>query len=179
MNMKKAVCLMTVLALLCACLPALAEEEIAVLNEPFQDFTVTTIDGEEFTLSKALEQYEAVYINLFATWCPPCAMEFPAMQTAYEEYRDRVAVIVISVEETDSVQKLTEYRASKGLTLPMAPAGSDWIAWYTQCSGIPMSILVDRAGNFVFLHVGAMTKADDFRAMFDTVLNQNAEASGK
>ncbi|MBR3018958.1 MAG: hypothetical protein IKH57_18050 [Clostridia bacterium] len=46
------------------------------------------------------------------------------MQEVYEEYRDRVAVIAISIEETDSVEKLAEYRESKGLTLPMAPPGA-------------------------------------------------------
>ncbi|MBR5111770.1 MAG: TlpA family protein disulfide reductase [Clostridia bacterium] len=168
--MKKAICLLMALSLLCACAHALAGAETAALGKPFQDFTVTTIDGEEFTLSKALAQYEAVYINLFATWCPPCAYEFPAMQEVYEEYRDRVAVIAISVEETDSVKKLADYRASKGLTLPMASAGSDWIIRYTQLEAIPMSLLVDRSGTLVFQHVGMISDPADFRSMFDAAL---------
>ena len=103
--MKKNFCLLLVLALLCAALPAFATET-AELGKPFQDFTVTTIDGEEFTLSKALETHEAVYVNLFATWCSPCRMEFPFMQQAYEEYSGRVAVIVISIEANDTPDKL-------------------------------------------------------------------------
>ena len=96
--MKKTLCLLLAFSLLCAALPALASNNAAALGQPFQDFSVTTIDGDTFTLSKALQEYEAVYLNIFATWCPPCAMEFPFMQTAYEEYGDRVAMIAISIE---------------------------------------------------------------------------------
>ena len=47
--MKKACCLLLALALLCAALPAFAAET-AELGKPFHDFTVTTIDGEEFIM---------------------------------------------------------------------------------------------------------------------------------
>ena len=170
--MRKLFCLLLALALLCAALPAFAAET-AELGKPFQDFTVTTIDGEEFTLSKALETHEAVYVNLFATWCPPCEMEFPFLQEAYEEYSDRVAVIVISIEDNDSVEKLAEYRESHSLTMPIAPAGDDWIARYTEAYAIPVSMMIDRFGNLTLRHEGAVTDADAFRRMFETFLGES------
>ena len=170
--MKKLFCLLLVLALLCASLPAFAAET-AALGQPFEDFTVTTIDGEEFSLSKALAEYEAVYINLFATWCPPCKMEFPFMQQVYAEYSDRVALIVISIELNDTPEKLQAYREENGLTLPMAPAGSSWMAMYAQASSIPVSMMIDRFGNLTLRHAGAITDADSFRRMFDAFLGEN------
>ena len=170
--MKKLFCLLLVLALLCASLPAFAAET-AALGQPFEDFTVTTIDGEEFSLSKALAEYEAVYINLFATWCPPCKMEFPFMQQVYEEYSDRVALIVISIELNDTPEKLQAYREENDLTLPMAPAGSSWMAMYAQASSIPVSMMIDRFGNLTLRHAGAITDADSFRRMFDAFLGEN------
>ena len=170
--MKKLFCLLLALALLCASLPAYAAGT-AELGQPFQDFTVTTIDGEEFSLSKALADYEAVYVNLFATWCPPCKMEFPFMQQVYEEYSDRVALIVISIETSDTAEKLRAYREENGLTLPMAPAGSDWMAMYTQAASIPVSIMIDRFGNLTLRHTGAITDADSFRSMFDAFLGES------
>ena len=174
--MKKTFCLLLVLALLCAALPAFAAET-AVLGKPFLDFTVTTIDGEEFTLSKALETHEAVYVNLFATWCQPCKMEFPFMQQAYEEYSDRVAVIVISIETNDTPEKLRAYREENGLTLPMAPAGSDWMAMYTEAYSIPVSMVIDRFGNLALREAGALTDANSFRRMFDAFLGEDYTAT--
>lgn len=170
--MKKLLCLLLALLLLCSAMPALAAD-YAELGKPFQDFTVTTIDGEKFTLSKALETHDAVYINLFATWCPPCEMEFPYMQKAYEEYSGRVAMIVISIESTDSAEKLTDYRDSHDLTLPFAPAGSDWLARYTQAYSIPVSMVIDRFGNLALRHTGAVLALDTFRGMLDPVLKDD------
>ena len=48
------------------------------------DFSAKTADGGVFTLSEALKDHELVLINLWATWCPPCNMEFPFLQKAYE-----------------------------------------------------------------------------------------------
>ena len=170
--MKKLFCMLLVVALMCAMVSAFAADS-AELGQPFQDFTVTTIDGETFTLSEALKTHEAVFVNLFATWCPPCKMEFPFMQQAYQEYSDRVAVIVISIEMNDTPDKLREYRESNGLTLPMAPAGSDWMAMYTQAYSIPVSMMIDRFGNLTLRHVGALTDTDSFRRMFDAFLGEN------
>ena len=171
MMMKKDLCLLLTLALFCAVLPGFAANR-AELGKPFQDFTVTTIDGEEFTLSKALENHEAVYINLFATWCPPCEREFPYMQQVYEEYGDRVAIIVISIERTDTADDLREYREKHSLTLPMAPAGSDWLSQYAEANSIPVSMVIDRFGNLGLRHVGAVTDTDAFRRMFDPFLGE-------
>ena len=170
--MEKTFCLLLALALLCAALPAFATET-AELGKPFQDFTVTTIDGEEFTLSEALKTHEAVYVNLFATWCPPCKMEFPFMQQVYQEYSDRVAVIVISIETNDTPDKLQVYREENGLTLPMAPAGSDWIAMYAEAYSIPVSMMIDRFGKLALREAGAVTDADSFRRMFDAFLGED------
>ena len=52
-------------------------EGTGILGKPFPDFSVTDCDGNTFTLSEALKGHEAVLINLWATWCPPCRLEFP------------------------------------------------------------------------------------------------------
>ena len=169
--MKKIFCLLLTLALLWAALPALAADT-AELGKPFQDFTVTTIDGEDFTLSEALKTHEAVYVNLFATWCPPCEREFPFMQMAYEEYSGRVAVIAVSIEQNDTPDKLRAYRENHGLTLPMAPAGSTWMSQYAQAVSIPVSLMIDRFGSLTLRHVGALADLDGFRRMFDAFLGE-------
>lgn len=65
------------------------------LGKPLEDFSVKTIDKSTFTLSETLKEKDLVMINLWASWCGPCEMEFPAIEKAYEEYKDRVAVLAL------------------------------------------------------------------------------------
>lgn len=143
------------------------------LGQPVPDFTVQTIDGGTFTLSEALEQYDAVLINLFATWCGPCRAEFPFMQQAYDEYKDRVGLIALSVEPKDSPEVLRDYAAGLGLTLPMGLDVDLKLSAFTQSPYIPVSILVDRFGNAGFVEARSQTSKEAFTRLFDYFLDEN------
>ena len=66
-----------VLLALLLCFGMAAAEDTVMLGEPFPDFTVIDTQGNAFTLSEALKDHEAVLINIWATWCPPCEAEMP------------------------------------------------------------------------------------------------------
>lgn len=134
------------------------------------DFTVMTPDGEFFTLSEALKERELVLINLWATWCPPCNSEFPHLQEAYREYKDHVAVIALSVEETDTMEMIRQTAETKKLTFPMGRDEQFRIARAFKVSGIPTSILVDRDRTVLWIGTGAMSSAQDFADLFDQFL---------
>ena len=99
--------------------PETAPASAKAKGEYVEDFTVKTIDGGTFTLSEALKDHEIVLINLFFSGCGPCGMEFPFMQEAWTEYSDRVAVIALSVDPSDTDEVLRNYEQELGLTLPM------------------------------------------------------------
>ena len=130
------------------------------------DFTVQCIDGSTFTLSEAQKDHERVLINLFATWCGPCRMEFPVMQEAWQANADRIAVIALSIEPNDTEDVLRDYETENGLSIPMGrEEGTDLSRFVTE--GIPTSILVDKTGRIVALEVGAMTSVEEFQSWFD------------
>ena len=89
--MKRAPLMLLLTLVLSLCLTAAgsAETQQDLIGTQMPDFTVTAIDGETYTFSEVLLEKELVLINIFATWCPPCAMEFPAMEEAYQQYRTR------------------------------------------------------------------------------------------
>ena len=142
------------------------------LGQPVRDFTVQTIDGGSFTLSEALKSYDAVLINLFATWCGPCRAEFPYMQQAYDEYRDRVAVIALSVEPNDTPEVLRDYAAGLRITLPMGLDVEHELTAFAQSPYIPVSILVDRFGNAGFVSASSQPAKENFTRLFDYFLDE-------
>ena len=141
------------------------------LGQPVPDFTVQTIDGGSFTLSEALKSHDAVLINLFATWCGPCRAEFPYMQQAWDEYKDRVAVIALSVEPKDSPEVLRDYAAGLHLTLPIGLDVDLKLSAFSQSPYIPTSILVDRFGNAGFVASGTQPSKEAFVRLFDYFLD--------
>ena len=78
--------LMTMILALTLCLGgAAATEPSGFLGNPFPDFTATDTEGNPFTLSEALKDHEAVLINFWASWCPPCRGEFPYLEQVRAE----------------------------------------------------------------------------------------------
>ena len=111
--------ILAVITAVCLWLGAAAAEEEGILGKPFPDFTAEDTQGNTFNLSEAVKDHEAVLINLWATWCPPCEREFPDLNSAFEEYGDRVAFIALSTEETDDLEKIEQVRTDHGVTFPM------------------------------------------------------------
>ena len=142
------------------------------LNQPLADFTVETIGGGSFTLSEALKEKELVIINLWATWCPPCAMEFPYLQEAFEQYQDRVAVIALSLDPSDTPEMLKAYAEARGLTFPVGSDRGIGLAEYFQVMYIPTTVAVDRNGYAVLAEAGAQPSAEAFTSMFDSFLGE-------
>ena len=170
--MKKIITLLLALVLLAMCASAdtLAAPE-GYLGNTMPDFTVTTIDGETFALKDALKTHKAVMVNLWATWCGPCEMEFPYIEEAYEAYKDDVAIIALSVEPEDSDGILSEYAASHGLTFPVANGWNTGLYEKFVDKGIPTTVMVDRFGNVVLIEVGAQSSAVPFTATFDLLIS--------
>lgn len=153
--MKKMLALVLALAMCLGC-AALAEETALVyaLGAPMPDFTFTDINGVSHTLSETLKEKEMVLINLWATWCGPCESEFPFLEEAYEQYKDKVEVFALSIDENDDDAKLTEYVASHGLTFPVGHETFNLFAGF-GLNGVPTSIVVDRFGNVAFIATGS------------------------
>ena len=169
--MKKIMLILLALTLLFA-VSASAEESLDFLGKAAPDFTVTDIDGNTFTLSEATKDYEAVVINLWATWCGPCRNEFPEVNEVYEAYKDKVAFIALSIDPDDTVEKITDYRKEMNLTLPMG-RDEGGLYQFTGENGIPTTLIVDRFGNVGFCQVGSFRTADELSRTIDTFLGDD------
>ena len=151
------------------CVAVLAQADQAAVGTSFKDFTVTKIDGGTFSLSGALSAGKPVFVNMFATWCGPCLHEFPALEEAYGKYRDRVAVIVVTVDPDDTAEVLKQYQENYNVHLPMATYNAE-LAGYTSTGYIPTSAMIGADGVTTFFDSGARPSAAFFEDLFEKAL---------
>ncbi len=134
------------------------------LGDVMYDFTVTSTDGETITLSEVLEEKEMVLLNFFFTTCGPCANEFPYMNEAYQMYQDKAAVIAL--DPLDDNATVAAYKASMGLSFPMAACNASWSQTF-GITGYPTTLIVDRYGVICLVEVGGLTSLTPFTSMFE------------
>lgn len=140
-----------------------AEIPAGEIGSVMEDFTVSSIDGEEFTLSALLETHDAVVLNFWFNGCGPCAQEFPFLNEAYEEYKDQVAVIALS--PYDDADSIASYKEDLELTLPI---GTDTagLSDLFQISAFPTTIVIDRFGVVCFREEGSQPSTEAFTNLF-------------
>ncbi|MBO4940511.1 MAG: redoxin domain-containing protein [Clostridia bacterium] len=151
------------------------------LGDVMYDFSFTRADGTTTSLSAVLEEKEMVFLNFWALFCPPCKREFPFMSAAYTSVYDAAAgtkysdkMEILAFNFTDSQTNINTYKNNNGLAFEMLndkTSGANIIDRF-DTAYIPVSIIVDRYGAIAYLHVGALSSAAEFTALFDTFLGE-------
>jgi len=107
----------------------------------------------------ALSDYEGqvVLVNLWATWCPPCKAEMPALNRFYEAHQDQgfVVLAVNSQEDAATVQRFVE---ANGFSFPVLLDSQAEVVGLYQVRGLPTSLIIDRDGVIRYIHTGAITE---------------------
>jgi cytochrome c biogenesis protein CcmG, thiol:disulfide interchange protein DsbE len=118
------------------------------------DFTLLTADGIEVRLSELRGQ--VVLINVWATWCPPCRAEMPAIQAAYERYApEGFSVLAVNVGEDPAT--VSAYMREVGLSFA-APLDRDGaVSLNYRVTAMPSSFFVDRRGVIRSIYRGPMS----------------------
>ncbi len=119
------------------------------------DFTLKDLEGNVVSLSDFRGQ--AVLINFWATWCPPCRFEMPAIEEVYRKYRTQgFQVLAVDIQEPpDAVQRFVE---QLGLTFTVLLDEDGSVAQQYWVRGIPTSFFVNRQGAIIAARVGAMSR---------------------
>ena len=170
-DLKKVISMILALAL-SLCFTIASAEDSELLGKPFPEFTATDTEGNTLTLSEMLKDHEAVLINIWATWCTPCSAEMGFLNEAYAQYGDRVAFIVLSREDNDTMEAIRAYREERGLDFPMGRDEGETLYRYTGGQGIPTSVIVDRFGNAAFLHVGSFLSTGEVTRVIEAFLGE-------
>ncbi|HAX68990.1 MAG TPA: TlpA disulfide reductase family protein [Anaerolineales bacterium] len=117
------------------------------------DFTLQTTSGETYTLSDL--KGNAVLVNLWATWCPPCRAEMPAMQKLYEEYKDQ-GFVVLAVNSTvqDNPLEIPPFLEEFGITFPVLLDHTGDVTRAYQVRSLPSTYFINRLGIITEVVIG-------------------------
>ncbi len=130
------------------------------------DLPLRTLDGKSFSLAQL--EGKVIFLNVWASWCPPCRGEMPGIDRLYREMGDEVAFVLLSVD--DNRKRLDHYLAQKGYQLPVYLPDSALVAPY-QTQSIPATFLIDHQGQIVFRHEGALDyDTPTFRALLASLV---------
>lgn len=122
------------------------------------DFTVTDQNGQAVNLSDFNEK--PVIVNFWATWCGPCKSEMPAFENLYKRYKDDVDIMMVNMTDDthDTVERVKQFVSQNGFTFPVYFDTKADAANTYRVMSIPMTLFIDKNGNIVNTHTGAMTE---------------------
>jgi peroxiredoxin len=147
--------------------------EIPAPREGFlaPDFTLQTLEGETVTLSEL--QGQAVLVNLWATWCPPCRAEMPAMQKMYEQYKEQGFVILaVNMTYQDTPSAITPFTQEYGLTFPILLDETGAVGNKYELRSLPSSFFIDQNGTIQEVVIGGPMAEALLRTRIESLLQE-------
>jgi peroxiredoxin len=148
------------------------ERSYAVIDQPVVDFELEDLEGNKVSLSDL--EGKIIFLNFWATWCPPCRDEMPHMQVFHEKYKDEGVVILgVSPNQVENrggndaekaEKKVREFIAENGFTFPILLDRDDSVWEIYQQRGIPANYMIDKSGTVKYLKPGAFSSLEEMEA---------------
>jgi thiol-disulfide isomerase/thioredoxin len=115
------------------------------------DFSLDSLDGGETSLSDLRGRF--VFLNFWATWCPPCREEMPSMETLYTALEDApFEMIAVNVrEDRNTVEGFID---EFGYTYPVLLDGNGSVSTNYGVRGIPTTFFIGPDGTVLGMLVG-------------------------
>ncbi len=106
-------------------------------------FDAKLLSGADFSLAAAKGQ--VVIINFWATWCPPCRQEMPAIESYYQKHKQQgLKVIAVSMDEPADEAKV--YQVMKSFSFDAALEKNTHYNGYGRIWRLPLTFVIDRKG---------------------------------
>ena len=117
------------------------------------DFKLKDLDGKELSLSSL--KGKKVFLNFWATWCPPCRAEMPEIEKLYQETKDSDLVIV-SVEIGEPLDAVKSFIDENKYNFKVLLDSDQSVASKYNIASIPTSYFINVEGNIISKNVGGM-----------------------
>jgi cytochrome c biogenesis protein CcmG, thiol:disulfide interchange protein DsbE len=121
-------------------------------GDPAPDFSAADLAGDTLRLSALAGP---VLLNVWATWCPPCREEMPALQELHERFSDRgLHVVGVTIDGARDGNAVQRFLNELGITFLILHDPADRVSRLFRTSGVPETFLIDRGGRIVHRWIG-------------------------
>jgi peroxiredoxin len=137
-------------------LTAAAQGAAPRVGQPAPDFALEMLDGTTVRLSDF--KGRPVWVNFWASWCPPCRAENPDIEAVYNAHKDTDGLVLLAPAIGEGKSSVQSYMDRADLNYPVGLDTSTQIAANYRVLGIPTHIFIDREGIVQEMRVGAMSE---------------------
>lgn len=146
---------------------ASTENESELREAP--DFQVTTIEGDTLSLQQSLNNDKPMVVYFTASWCPICAKNWPALSEVYPEYKDKLNMVAISIDPSDTKEVMEKLAAEENFTYPTTWGHPD-IMMDFGVESQATTVGINREGFIAFQKNKTALSADEYRSLFDRLV---------
>src|SRR5262245_38744172 len=132
-----------------------SEDVVRLFKQPttIPTFTVTDLSGR--TISSDSWQGKVVFVNFWATWCPPCRAEIPDLVALQKKYPDDIVIVGVS-EDEGPIESVKEFAATYKVNYPIVMVTPEMRKIFKGIVALPTTFVLDRKGQIVQKHVGQL-----------------------
>ncbi len=147
---------------------------------PAPDFTLVDQYGNEHKLSDY--KGKTVFLNFWATWCPPCRSEMPEIQALYERYGSNEEDLIVlglaapNVGREGSKEDIADFLTQNGYTFPVVMDETGLISSMYGISAYPTTFMIDKDGNVFGYVMSALSKDMMESIVQQTMTGERVEA---
>lgn len=124
-----------------------------ILGKEAPPFSLRLFDGSNLNLADI--RGNIVFLNFWASWCPPCRAEARMLEAGWQRYKDR-GVIFLGVNVFDREEDARNFLREFGVTYPNGWDLTNKIAVDYGVWGLPETFVIEREGRITYKHVGAI-----------------------
>ena len=147
--------------------------EIPVYSKVDINWNLKTTNGTQINLEEKFKD-QVVFINFWATWCPPCIAEMPTIEKLYQKYKDKIGFAMISNEDIGMIK---DFRSKNKYTFPVYQIEIEIPAVFNP-SIIPVTFIVSQDRKIALKHVGgADWSHEDVMNFLDDLIEDKSESS--
>jgi thiol-disulfide isomerase/thioredoxin len=128
---------------------------IQILDKPLasRNFNLQLLTGG----NAGLEAFRGnvIFLNFWATWCPPCRDEMPSMENLYQRYKDR-GLVILAVDLQENANTVRQFIQSYRLSFPVLLDLDGRVGNNYNIQAIPATYIIDRQGRIIGSKRGSM-----------------------
>ncbi|HXH02088.1 MAG TPA: TlpA disulfide reductase family protein [Candidatus Competibacteraceae bacterium] len=140
------------------------------------DFTLLDVEGRPVRLREF--RGKLVFLNFWATWCPPCRLEMPSVQRLYQTFNETAfAMLAVSIDR-QGVEAVKPFMDELHLTFPALLDQKSEVARQYGLRGLPTTYLIDQDGRLIGAAVGGRDwSSSEAKTLIAGLLRQAATAA--